>query len=127
MVRVKDLVAGHDRYHIFHLGQVNDIVSPARDHIDCLDLIARNLKFLLFPVVDVLLLDQAVTSHHDEQLSLGVVPVLPLGDARTADVDGHLAAIRRVDQSGEGAPVVHIHLQSILKLFCGQINQVQEV
>ena len=127
MVRVKDLVAGHDRHQIFRLGQIDDVVGPAGDHVDRLDLIPGNLKLHRLAGVDVPLLNQAVTGHDDEQLPFGVVPVLPLGDARLRDVDAHLPAIGGVDELGKGAPVVRIHFQGILELIRGQIGQVQGI
>ena len=87
MLRVKGLVAGHNRYQILRLGQVDDIVRPAGNHMDGLDLIAGNLKLHRLTSVDISLLNQTVTGHYDEQFPLAVVPVLPLSDARMADVD----------------------------------------
>ena len=95
--------------------------------MDSLDLVPGNLKLHRFAGVDVSLLNQTVTSDHNEQLPLGVVPVLPLGNARTADVDAHLSAVSGVYQLGERATVVHVHLQGILKLVRGQIGQVQGI
>ena len=68
-----------------------------------------------------------MTCHHDEQLPLGVMPVLPLGDARAADVDAHLSAVSSVYQLRERATVVHVHLQSVLKFIDGKIGQVQRI
>ena len=127
MVRVKDLVAGHDRHQIFRLGQVDNVVGPAGDHMDRLDLIPGNLKLHRLASVDVPLLNQAVTGHDDEQLPLGVVPVLALGDAGAADVDGHLAAVGGMDELGKGAPVVRVHFQGILEFVGRQIGQVQGI
>ena len=107
--------------------QIDDIVSPAGNHVDCLDLIARNLKLHRFSGVDVPLLNQSVTGNHDEQLPLRVVPVLPLRDARAADIDGHLTAIGGMHQFSKRATVVHVHFQSVLKFVGGQIGQVQGV
>lgn len=127
MVRVENLVAGHHRHQILCFRQIDDIVSPAGNHVDSLDLIPGNLKLHRFSSIDVPFLDQAVTSHHNEQFPLGVVPVLSLGDSGTADVDAHLPAIGGVYQLGKGTTVVHVHLQGILELVCGQIGQVQGV
>ena len=90
MLRVKDLVAGHDRDQIFRLGQVNDIMRPTGNHVDGFDLIPRDLKFHRFASIDVPLLNQSVTGNHDEQFPFGVVPVLPLGDAGLTDIDACL-------------------------------------
>ena len=93
VVRVKDFIASHDRHQILRLRQIDDVVRPARDHVDSLDLITGNLKLHRFASVDIAFLNQTVTSHHNEQFPLGVVPMLALGDARTADVDGHLPTV----------------------------------
>ena len=124
MVRVENLVASHHRHQILRFRQVDDVVGPAVNHVDGLHLIAGNFKLHRLAGVDVPLLNQSVTCNHDEQLPLGVVPVLPLGDARTADVDGHLTAIGSVYQLVKGATVVHVHLQGVLELVGGQIGQV---
>ena len=95
--------------------------------MDGLDLVPRNLKLHRFSGVDISLLNQSVTCHHNEQLPLGVVPVLPLGDSRTADVDAHLPAVGGMHQFRERAAVVHVHLQGILELVRRQIGQVQGI
>ena len=95
--------------------------------MDSLNLVPGNLKLYRFPSVDVPFLNQAMTCDHNEKLPLGVVPVLSLGDARTTDVDAHLPTVSGMDQLGEGATVVHVHFQSVLKFVCGQIGQVQGV
>ena len=74
--------------------------------------------------VDIALLDQAMARYNDEQLPFGIVPVLALGNTWFADVDAHLSAVRRVNQLGKAAPVVHIHFQGIFKLFRRKIGQV---
>ena len=127
MVGVKNLVAGHHRHQIFRLGQVDDVVSPSGNHVDSLDFVPGNFKFHRLSGVNIPFLNQAVTGNHDEQFPLGVVPVLPLRDARAADVDAHLSAIGGVYQLGERTTVVHVHLQGILKLVRGQIGQVQRI
>lgn len=127
MVRVKDFIASHDRHQILRLRQIDDVVRPARDHVDSLDLITGNLKLHRFASVDIAFLNQTVTSHHNEQFPLGVVPMLALGDARTADVDGHLPTICSMNKFRERATVVHIHFEGILELVRGQISQIQRI
>ena len=95
--------------------------------MDSLDLIPGNFKLHRFSGVDVPLLNQTMPCHHNEQLPLGVVPVLPLGDARAADVDAHLPTVSGMNQFRERTTVVHVHLQGILKLVRRQIGQVQGV
>lgn len=116
MVRVENLVAGHHRHQILRFRKIDDVVGPTRNHVNSLNLVPGNLKLHRFSGVDVPFLNQTVTSNHDEQLPLGVVPVLPLGDARAADVDAHLTAIGGMHQFRERATVVRIHLEGVLKL-----------
>ena len=96
MLRVKDLVAGHNRHQIFRLGQVDDVVCPAGDHVNGFNLIAGDLKLHRLIGVDIALLNQTVSSHYNEQLPLAVVPVLPLRNSGAADVDRHLSTVRPV-------------------------------
>ena len=77
----------------------------------CLDILPRDFELQDFVGAQLALLDEAVAVDDNEELPLGVVPVLALGDAGTADVDGDLAAIEGVHQLGEGAAGVNIHLQ----------------
>ena len=95
--------------------------------MDSLNFVPGNFKLHRFSSVDVSLLNQSVTCHHNEQLPLGVVPVLPLGDARTADVNAHLPTVSGMNQFRERTTVVHVHLQGILELVRRQIGQVQGV
>ena len=95
--------------------------------MDRLNFVPGNLKLHRFSGVNVPFLNQAMTSNHNEQLPLGVVPVLPLGDSGTADVDAHLSTVGGMNQLGKGATVVHIHLQSILEPVRRQIGQIQGV
>jgi len=91
--------------------------------------ITRHLKFyyLAFGVVKVPLLDQAMAAHHDKELPFGVMPVLPFGDSGLADVDGYLPTVERVNQLGEGAALVYIHLQREGDLFFRQIGKIGAV
>ena len=124
--RIKDLVAIHHRDEILRVGEVDDVVRIARQHVDALDVVARDLELddLPFGVIQVALLDEAVATDHDEELPLGVVPVLSLGDARLADVDADLAAIQGMDQLSEGASVVDVHLQREGHLLLGEIREI---
>ena len=127
MVRVKNLVAGHHRYQIFSLRQVDDVVRPARYHMHGFNFFTGDLELHSLARIDVALSYQAVARNDDEQLPLGVVPVLPLGDAGAADVDAHLTAVGGMHQFRERATVIHVHLQGILKLVRWQIGQVQGI
>ena len=77
--------------------------------------------------MNVPLLNQSMTRHYDKQFPLGIMPVLPFGDAWFADVDADLAAVGSVYQLRKRASVVHIHLQRIFKLLRRKIRQIQTV
>ena len=127
--RVKDLIAIHHRDQVLCFGQVDDVMRIAGKHVDALDIVARDLKLdhLAFRVVEVALLDEAVTTDHDKELPLGIVPMLPLGDARLADVDGDLTTVEGMHQLGEGAAGVHIHLQREGDFLLGKIREIRGV
>ena len=76
-------------------------MRPPRDHMDRFNLFPADFKLHGFPRIDIPLLDQPMAMHNDEQLPLGIVPVLPLRDARLADIDAHLPAVGRVHQLRE--------------------------
>ncbi len=121
---VEGLVGPHHRHQVGGVRQVDDVVRVARQHVHGLDPVAAYL--VLQHLVGALLaeLDQAVAGDHDEQLPLGVVPVLTLGYARPGDVDRHLAAAGRAQQFGERAALVDVHPQLELDLVSRQIAQV---
>lgn len=127
MLWVKNLIASHDRHQIFRLRQVDDVMRPAGNHMDSFNFIPENLKLHRLSGIDVALLNQTMTSHYDEQFPLAVVPMLPLGDTWSADVNGHLSAVCRVNQLGKRATVVHIHLQGILKFLRWQVGQIKRI
>ena len=125
--RIKDLIAIHHRDQVLCFGEVDDVMRIPREHVDALDIVARDFKLdhLAFRVVEVALLDETVTGDHDKELPLCVMPMLPLGDARLADVDGDLTTVEGMHQLGEGAPVIHIHLQRESHLILRQIAKIR--
>lgn len=126
---IKDLVAIHHRDEVLRVGEVDDVVRIARQHVDALDVVARDLELddLAFGVVQVALLDEAVATDHDEELPLGVVPVLTLGDARLADVDADLTTIQGMYQLGEGASSIDVHLQREGDLLLREVREIRGV
>ena len=97
--------------------------------MDGLDVVAVDLPFEDFAlgVVEAALLDEAVALDHDELLELGVVPMLALGDAWLGDVDAHLTGREGMDQLGEGAALIDIHLEREGGLLIGQVAEVGAV
>ena len=57
--RIKDLIAIHHRDQVLRVGEVDDVVRIPREHVDALDIVARDFKLdhLAFRVVEVALLD----------------------------------------------------------------------
>ena len=93
MIRIKLLVCPHQGDEVLGIGQVDDVVSPAGNHVNSFDFVAGNLKGYLFIGVDISLLDQRSSADDDEKLPLGIVPMLPLGDAGLGDIDRELTTI----------------------------------
>ena len=81
------------------------------EHDDALDVVTADLVVEDFIGAFLAELDETMAADDDELFPLGVVPVLSLGDARLADVDGYLSALGRMDEFGEGTSLVDIHLQ----------------
>ena len=121
---VEDLVAVHHGDEVLRLREVDDVVGVAGEHYDALypvaaDLVIDHLVRTLFTH-----LYEAVAGDDDELLPLGVVPVLPLGDARPGDVDGHLAAAECLHKFCEAAALVCVHFKVEDRLLLGQVAQV---
>ena len=76
-------------------------MGVAGEHVDALDVVARDFKLKDFICPQFTLLYQAVTGDHNEELPLGVVPVLAFGDAGLGDVDGYLTG-----RSGDGSLII---------------------
>ena len=57
MIWVKLLICPHQGDKILRVGQVDDVVRPAGDHVNGFDFVARYLKRNLFIGMDVALLD----------------------------------------------------------------------
>ena len=112
-------------------------MGVAREHYHALNPVSANLifKYLRIAIFVQLVrswilgphLDEAVALDHYELLPLGVVPVLAFGDARFADVDADLTAVQGVNQFGERASVVHVHLQVEDCAFLWKIAEIGAV
>ena len=112
LIGVKDFVAIHYCYEVFGVGEVDDVVSVAREHDDRLYLVAADFIVEDFGsgVVLVAELDESVTADYDELFPLGVVPMLTFGDAGLGDVDAYLSAVEGVDQFCERTSIIDVHL-----------------
>ncbi len=116
---VEGLVGPHDRHEVLGVGQVGYGVRVARDHLHGAHVRPRNYVLVdgervplgILPYFPQL--DRRGAGDHQEPLPLAHVPVVALGDAGLAHVDGHLAALRRAQELGERASVVGVGLQAI--------------
>ncbi len=116
---VEGLVGPHDRHEVLGVGQVGYGVRVARDHLHGAHVRPRN--YILVDGERVPLgilpyfpqLDRRGAGDHQEPLPLAHVPVVALGDAGLAHVDGDLAALGRAQELGERASVVGVGLQAI--------------
>lgn len=116
---VEGLVGPHDRHEVLGVGQVGYGVRVARDHLHGAHVRPRNYVLVdgervplgILPYFPQL--DRRGAGDHQEPLPLAHVPVVALGDAGLAHVDGDLAALGRAQELGERASVVGVGLQAI--------------
>ena len=127
LLGIENFITIHHRHKVLGLGEIDDIVSIAGEHVNGFYLVARDFKVEDLIGAYLSLLDEALTANYDEEFPLGVVPVLALSDARLGDVDADLSAVKGVDELGKGASRVNIHLQGEGYFFLGQVTQVGAV
>lgn len=120
-VRIEYLVAVHDGDEIFGIGEVDDVVGVAGEHDDTLDFVTTHLVVEDFIGAFLAELDEAVARDDDELFPLGVMPMLAFGDTRLRDIDAHLSAVEGVDEFGERAASIDVHLQVEDGLFLGKV------
>lgn len=87
MGRVEDLVCPHHGHKVLRFGQVDNVVRIAGQHMNRLNMIAADLKLDHFVRPDFPLLNQPVTSNHDKEFPLSVVPMLAFRDAGLGYID----------------------------------------
>lgn len=116
---VEGLVGPHDRHEVLGVGQVGYGVRVARDHLHGAHVRPRNYILVDGERVSIGVLphlpqlDGGGAGDHKEPLPLAHVPVVALGDAGLAHVDGDLAALRRAQELGERAAAVHVGPESV--------------
>ena len=87
-------------------------MGVAGKHDDALKLITRDLivENLGIRVCFISQLNKSVSRDYCEVLELAVVPVLALGDSGLGDVDADLTMSEGVEELGEAAAGIDIHL-----------------
>ena len=93
---IKLFVCPHYRYQVFGLGEVDDVMCVAGEHVYGFYLVAT--YFELYHLVGAYLafLYKSVTTHHYKELPFAVVPMLSFGDAGFRDVYAHLSNVFRL-------------------------------
>ena len=66
MIYRKYFIASHNCNQILSIAQVDNIMRPARNHVNGLNFIAWDLKLYTLIRVDIAFLDQAMPVNHDE-------------------------------------------------------------
>ena len=69
--------------------------------MNSLNLISADLKLHRLAGVDIAFLYESMSLNDYKQLPFTVMPMLSLGDTRSADIDADLSAILGVDQFGK--------------------------
>ena len=125
-LRVEDFVAVHDTNEVFGVAQIDDVVGVARKHDDALNLIARDLivENLGIRVGFISQLNKSVSRDYCEVLELAVVPVLALGDSGLGDIDAHLTMGEGVEELGEAASGIDIHLVVIDGFLLWEVAEI---
>ena len=125
-IGVENLVAVHDGHEVFGVAQVDDVVGVAREHDDRLYLISAHLivENLGIRVGFVSQLNESMSADYREVLELAVVPMLALGDSGFADVDTHLTMSEGVEELGEAASGIDIHLVVIDGFLLWEVREI---
>ena len=125
-LRVEYLVAVHDGHEVFGVTQVDDVMCVAGEHDDALNLIARDLivENLGIRVGFVSQLNKSMTADYREVLELAVMPVLAFGDSGLGDVDAYLTMGEGVEELGEAASCIYIHLVVIDGFLFGKVREI---
>ena len=71
---VEDFIAVHDGDEVFCVAQIDDVVGVTREHVDSLDVVARDLELDDLVGAQLTLLDEAVALYYDELRGFCVLP-----------------------------------------------------
>ena len=116
---VEGLVGPHDRHEVLGVGQVGDGVRVAGDHLHGAhvragdDVLVDGERISIGVLPHLPQLDARGAGDHQKPLPLGHVPMVALGDAGSAHVDGDLAALARAQELGERASFIHVGLKAV--------------
>ena len=122
MAGIKALVCPHHSHQILCLGQIDDVMGIAREHMDCLNVLTGRLELYYLVIPNFSLLNQPMTRYYDEKFPLGVMPVLTLSNTRLCDIDGDLTAGVCFQKLRKAPSLIPIHFERKRHLVRGQIG-----
>ena len=100
-------------------------MRPTGNHVNRFNFFSTDLELHRLAGIDIPLPDQTVAVNYDEQLPLGIVPMLSFCNARSGNIYADLSAIGCMQLFGKTAAVINIHLHRILELLFRKIGQIQ--
>ena len=80
-IRVKYFIAIHHGNQVLSVRKVDDVMRVAWEHVNHLNLFATHLKLDYIISTQFAFLNQTMTGYYNEELPLGIMPVLSLCDA----------------------------------------------
>ena len=96
MIWIKDLIGPHDGHQILCLTQIDDIMGPSRDHMNCLDLLSADFKFNDVICPNLSFLDQSMSCNDDKELPFTVMLVLSFRYPGFGDIHRDPSTISRL-------------------------------
>ena len=124
---IKLFVRPHERNEGLGIAQVDDIMRKTRQHMDGLDLLARDFELPYLVTADAALLDEPAACNDDEEFPLAVMPMLPFRDARPRDVHAELSALLRLEKLGKAAARILVHLEGKGRFLLGKIGKIGRI
>ncbi len=99
----------------------------AWEHVDALDVVTIYFKLNHLITTQLALLNQSMTSHYNEELPLGVMPVLSLCNSWLRDIDRNLTGIQGMNQLSETTSIINVHLQGEGYFLLGEITEISRI
>lgn len=124
---VKNFICPHHRDKVLCLGKIDDVVGIAGKHVNGLYSFSTHLKFNDLVRPNLPFLNEAVTSDHNKELPLAVMPVLAFRDSRFGDIHRKLPMIRGFQQLGERTSIITVHLEIEGNLLFRKVGQIHGV
>ena len=94
LLRIENLIAVHNCHQVLSLGEVDDVVGVAGVHVYGLDIVATYFVIPYFIGSFFTHLNESMTRYNNKGFPFAMVPMYAFGNARFADVDAYLSAIK---------------------------------